>query len=74
MPLSFVYYIHGSGALIFCTLYPWLYEVLARTTNLLRQLVPKGEDLPVRMDPKFLYGGSVVAKPNAQFHGYTQSK
>ena len=29
IPLYFVYYIHRSAALIFRTLYPWLYEVLA---------------------------------------------
>ena len=29
IPLYFVYYIHRSVALIFCTLYPWLYKVLA---------------------------------------------
>ena len=29
IPLYFVYYIHRSAALIFRTLYPWLYEVCA---------------------------------------------
>ena len=30
IPLYFVYYIHRSAALIFRTLYPWLYEVLSQ--------------------------------------------
>ena len=29
LALCFLHYIHGSAALIFHTLYPWLYEVLA---------------------------------------------
>ena len=29
IPLYFIYYIHRSAALIFRTLYPWVYEVLA---------------------------------------------
>ena len=29
IPLYFVYYIHRSAAFTFCTLYPWLNEVLA---------------------------------------------
>ena len=29
--IYFVHYIHGSTDLIFRTLYPWLYEVLAFT-------------------------------------------
>ena len=33
LPLYFVYYIHGSTALIFRTLYPWLYEVFAIDTS-----------------------------------------
>ena len=28
LPLCFLRYIHGSAALTFCTLYPWLYEVM----------------------------------------------
>ena len=32
IPLYLVYYIHRSAALIFRTLYPWLYEVLAPFT------------------------------------------
>ena len=31
IPLYFVHYIHRSVALIFRTLYPWLYEVMAKT-------------------------------------------
>ena len=30
IPLYFVYYIHRSAALIFRTLYPWLFEALAK--------------------------------------------
>ena len=29
LPISFVHYIHWTVALMFCTLYPCLYEVLA---------------------------------------------
>ena len=29
LALCFLRYIHGSAALIFCMLYPWLYEILA---------------------------------------------
>ena len=32
LPISFVHYIHWRAALIFRTLYPWLYEVLAHNT------------------------------------------
>ena len=32
LPLYFVHYIHGSAALIFCTLYSWVYEVLAHAS------------------------------------------
>ena len=28
LPLCFLRYIHESAALTFCTLYPWLYEVV----------------------------------------------
>ena len=29
IPLYFIHYIHRSAAVIFCMLYPWLYEVFA---------------------------------------------
>ena len=32
LPISLVHYIHWRAVLIFCTLYPWLYESLAKTS------------------------------------------
>ena len=42
IPLYFVYYIHRSAALIFCMLYPWLYEVLALELIIIISLIGLG--------------------------------
>ena len=38
IPLYFIHYIHRSAAVIFCMLYPWLYEVFAVFCKIFRNL------------------------------------
>ena len=45
LPISFVHHIHRRAGLIFRTLYPWLYEVLAKQKTFRRQRVISFLDL-----------------------------